>query len=48
MRAIIIGASTLGVAAAREMLDRGHEVVIIDHDKKKIEELRKKDPFIYR
>lgn len=39
MRAIILGASALGIAAARELLDRGHEVVIIDLDTKRIEKL---------
>lgn len=39
MRTVIVGASPLGVATARELLDREHEVVIIDIDQEKVERL---------
>ena len=39
MRIVIVGASTLGVATARMLLQRGDEVVIIDRDKARIDSL---------
>ncbi len=39
MRAVFIGASTLAVATARLLLTRGHEVVVIERDKERIEAL---------
>jgi trk system potassium uptake protein TrkA len=37
MRAVFIGASNTTQATARMLLKRGHEVVIVEHDKDKIE-----------
>jgi len=39
MRAVFIGASTLAVTTARLLLARGHEVVVIERDKERIEAL---------
>ena len=39
MRAVIIGSSKLSVMTARILLNRGHEVVIIEKDKERIESL---------
>ena len=39
MRAVFIGASTLAGATARLLLTRGHEVVVIELDKERIEAL---------
>jgi len=39
MRAVIIGSSTLSLMTARILLKRGHEVVIIEKDKERIESL---------
>jgi trk system potassium uptake protein TrkA len=39
MRAVFIGAGTLAVMTARYLLERGHEVVIIERDKERIEDL---------
>ncbi|KPJ95901.1 MAG: potassium transporter, partial [Gammaproteobacteria bacterium SG8_15] len=39
MRGVIIGSSTLSVMTARILLKRGHEVVIIEKDKERIESL---------
>ncbi len=39
MRAIFVGASTTTVATARMLLKRGHEMVIIEQDKERIEAL---------
>ncbi|HSS65183.1 MAG TPA: NAD-binding protein [Gammaproteobacteria bacterium] len=39
MRAVFIGASNLTVATAKRLLKEGHEVVVIDKDKTRIEEL---------
>lgn len=39
MRAVFIGASTLAVATARILLKRGHEVVIVEKDKEKVDAL---------
>jgi len=39
MRVTIVGASTLGVQAARALTERGHEVVVIDQDEERIESL---------
>jgi len=42
MRAVFIGASTLTSMTAALLLKRGHEVVVIDHDKSAIDALREK------
>lgn len=39
MRVVFLGAGELAVATARLLLDRGHEVIIIESDRKRIEEL---------
>jgi trk system potassium uptake protein TrkA len=39
MRAVFVGASALSVSTARILLERGHDVVIIERDKDRIEEL---------
>ena len=39
MRAVIIGAGSLPLMTARSLLKRGHEVVIIDRDKERIDVL---------
>lgn len=39
MRAVIVGASSTGVMTARMLLQRGHEVVIVERDKSEIETL---------
>jgi trk system potassium uptake protein TrkA len=39
MRIIIVGASTLAVSTARILLKRGHEVVIVEQDKARIDAL---------
>jgi trk system potassium uptake protein TrkA len=39
MRAVFIGAGTLAVTTARYLLKRGHEVVIVERDKDRVEEL---------
>lgn len=39
MRVVIVGASKFGTATARELLDGGHEVVLVDTDRRKLEEL---------
>ncbi|MGD8569918.1 MAG: NAD-binding protein [Gammaproteobacteria bacterium] len=39
MRAVIIGSSTLGLMTAKILLKRGHEVVIIEKDKEKVQML---------
>ena len=39
MRTVIVGASRFGIATARELTDDGHEVVIVDTDAAKLEEL---------
>ena len=39
MRAVIIGSSTLSLMTARILLKRGHEVVVIEKDKERIESL---------
>jgi trk system potassium uptake protein len=41
MRAVFIGASSLTVMTAEILLKRGHEVVIVEHDKERINELSK-------
>ncbi len=41
MRAVFVGASSLSVMTARILVERGHEVVIIDQDKDTIEALGK-------
>lgn len=42
MRAVFVGASSLAVATAKRLLEQGHEVVVIEKDKEKIEELSEK------
>jgi trk system potassium uptake protein TrkA len=39
MRIVIIGASRFGIATAQELIDSGHEVVLIDKDGGKLEHL---------
>jgi trk system potassium uptake protein TrkA len=39
MRIVFIGASPLAVTSARQLLEKGHEVVIIEADKARIDEL---------
>lgn len=39
MRAVFIGAGTLAVTTARYLVKRGHEVVIVERDKERVEEL---------
>lgn len=39
MRTVIVGASRFGTATARELTDDGHEVVIVDTDEAKLEQL---------
>ncbi|PLW70663.1 NAD-binding protein [Pseudohalioglobus lutimaris] len=39
MRAVLIGASRLAMATVTEMLEAGHEVVVIDKDERVIEDL---------
>lgn len=39
MRAVFVGAGTLSVTTARRLIKRGHEVVVIDRDKARIEAL---------
>lgn len=41
MRVVFVGAGKLTVSAARTLLDHGHEVVVIESDKARIEELSK-------
>ena len=40
MRAVFIGAGELTIMTARQLLDSGHEVIIIETDKARIDELR--------
>ncbi|MDH3412317.1 MAG: NAD-binding protein [Gammaproteobacteria bacterium] len=42
MRAVFIGASNLAVITVKRLLKEGHEVVVIDKDKERIEELSEK------
>lgn len=39
MRAVFIGASTLAISTAKNLLGRGHEVVVIENDKSVVESL---------
>lgn len=39
MRIVIVGGSKFGVATAEQMIDHGHEVVLIDKDRAKLERL---------
>jgi trk system potassium uptake protein TrkA len=39
MRAVFVGAGTLAVTTARYLVKRGHEVVIVERDKERVEEL---------
>ena len=40
MRAVFVGASSLTVATVRQLLGNGHEVVVIERDEERIEELK--------
>ncbi|MFC1579126.1 NAD-binding protein [Pseudomonadota bacterium] len=42
MRVVLIGASGLAMATVGEMLEAGHEVVVVDKDKEVVEELDEK------
>ena len=42
MRAVFVGASDLAIATLKRLLKAGHEVVVIDKDKERIEELSEK------
>ena len=42
MRTVFIGAGKVSVETAKELIKKGHEVVIIDIDKAKIDELSKR------
>lgn len=39
MRTVIVGASRFGIATARELIDDGNEVVIVDKDAERLEDL---------
>lgn len=39
MRLIVVGASRLGVALVKRLLDCQHDVVLIDHDRKRLDEV---------
>jgi trk system potassium uptake protein TrkA len=39
MRIVIVGSSKFGVATAEQLIDKGHEVVLIDKDREKLETL---------
>jgi len=39
MRAVIVGAGSLGLMTAQSLLKRGHEVILIDQDKARVEAL---------
>lgn len=39
MRAVFVGAGSTAVMAARQLLKRGHEVVVVDSDKERLESL---------
>jgi len=39
MRLAIVGASAVGLAAARALIDHGHDVVIVERDRQRIDEL---------
>lgn len=39
MRVVIAGASALGRATARQLIEAGHEVVVIDRDRERLEKL---------
>ena len=39
MRIVIVGGSKFGVATAEQMIDHGHEVVLVDKDRTKLERL---------
>lgn len=39
MRIVFVGAGEFSVAAARELLDRGHEVILVDPDRERLESL---------
>lgn len=40
MRIVIVGASRFGTATAEELIDSGHEVVLVDPDRARLEELQ--------
>ncbi|AEI92142.1 potassium channel family protein [Roseobacter litoralis] len=39
MRTVIVGGSKFGVATAEQLIDKGHEVVLIDKNRQKLEDL---------
>ena len=39
MHVSVLGASRFGVATVRQLIDAGHEVVLIDHDRDRLDEL---------
>src|SRR6056297_1223442 len=39
MRIVIVGASALGEAAARKLIDGEHDVVMVDPDRRRLEEM---------
>jgi|SRR6056297_9138 len=39
MRIVVVGASRFGQATTEQLLDKGHEVVLVDSDRAKLEEL---------
>lgn len=39
MRIVIVGGSKFGVATAEQLIEKGHEVVLIDENRQKLEEL---------
>lgn len=39
MRIVIVGGSKFGIATAEQLIEKGHEVVLIDQDRPKLEEL---------
>jgi trk system potassium uptake protein TrkA len=39
MRIVVVGASRFGQATTRQLLDKGHEVVLVDSDRAKLESL---------
>lgn len=39
MRITVLGASRFGIAATRRLIERGHEVVLIERDRERIDEL---------
>lgn len=39
MRIVVVGASRFGQATTRQLLDKGHEVVLVDSDRSRLESL---------